>query len=197
MSRAARSLRGLFGALSATVLAAASHALGGGTVTILAVMATALVALPLCVALAGRIGSLWRLTLAVGTAQVLYHWSFAGLGLGSATKTSATPLPAHAEHAAALARFVPDLVIAGSADTTMWIAHAGAAALTIALLHRGERAALALGNCFLRVWGRLRPRLITIVETPAPLPLLSRRVARPPAFVHVYAISHRGPPTFL
>jgi len=136
MSRAVRTARGAFGALTATVLAAASHALAGGDVTAFAVVTTALFALPLCVLLAGRTGSLWRLALAVSAAQFVYHWSFSGLGIaGSAS--SAEPVPLHAMH---LGAFAPALSGAGAgvapgtgfaaADLWMWGAHALAALAT-------------------------------------------------------------------
>src|SRR5690606_28685168 len=100
-TRAARTARGALGAGAATLLAAVSHALAGGTITPLAVGATALLALPLCVGLAGRIGSLWRLSLAVGASQFLYHWSFWGLGTSSAPG-GAEPVPHHASHLTAV-----------------------------------------------------------------------------------------------
>ena len=199
MSRAVRTARGAFGALTATVLAAASHALAGGDVTAFAVVTTALFALPLCVLLAGRTGSLWRLALAVSAAQFVYHWSFSGLGIaGSAS--SAEPVPLHAMH---LGAFAPALSGAGAgvapgtgfaaADLWMWGAHALAALATIALMHRGERAIM---------------HLVRVLRSAVPvrLPAAVRLPVRPAVLVFftvlpghaqqnfLSAISHRGPP---
>ena len=202
MSRAVRTARGAFGALAATLFAAASHSFAGGTATPLAVLATALLALPLCVLLAGRAGSLWRLALAVGSAQFVYHWSFAGLGMasglgadqlrGSAAAQTAFLAGPHAAHLEP-SSFAPALAAAGSADATMWLSHAVAAVLTIALLHRGE-------VCVLRLLRVLRETV------PVRLPSAARLPQRPAILVAacdslprttrvcLSAISHRGPP---
>ena len=192
LSRAARVGRGAAGSLAATALAAASHTLAGGVVTWLAVLATALVALPLSVALAGRVGSLWRLSLAVGAAQVLYHWSFAGLGAASGG-AAPSAAPAHAAHLAAVDAFSPALAQAGGADALMWAGHGVAAAATIALLHRGERAVLALLSLVRRAVPVAHPAVPPVLQRPrvpvaAPAPALRLRLFSPAA------ITHRGPP---
>lgn len=151
LSRAARTARGSIGAALATVLAAASHSLAGGEVSAFAVFATAIIALPFCVALAGRIGSVWRVGLAVGASQFLYHWAFAGIGVSASFGADmAFPKGSHAAHLASLERFVPTVVEAGSADTLMWALHAVAAVLSTALIARGERAIVALGQSIRR-----------------------------------------------
>ena len=155
MSREVRVARGAAGALMATVLAAVSHAAAGGEITAVALLATALFALPLCVALAGRMGSLWRLTLAVSISQFVYHWSFAGLGVATGPVTSGGIAEGpHAAHLAQMQQFVPALVDAGSAGAVMWASHGVSAILTIALMYRGERA-------FIAVRSRLRKALLS------------------------------------
>lgn len=198
MSRAARTLRGAAGAISATLIAALSHGLGGEEVTILALAATAILALPLCVALAGRIGSLWRLALAVGCSQFLFHWSFAGIGAGSSSAAGAEssagiPPGSHAAHLAALRAFTPENVPAGALDVAMWVSHALAAILTVALLHRGERAFLAVLRLVSRALPLARPCASLVPSLPR-LPLAGAG-ARPRARLIVGAgISYRGPP---
>ncbi|MBK0419281.1 hypothetical protein JD276_09570 [Leucobacter sp. CSA1] len=202
MPRALRAARGTAGAAIATLFAAASHALVGGRVTALAVVATALLALPLCVALAGRTASLWRLAVAVACSQFVYHWSFAGLGLSTGADASAggpgsgAPLPLHAEHLAGLESIAPRLADAAAADATMWVAHAVAAILTTLLLHRGERAAL-------RLVGLIREALPAALPGGLPIPG-ERATLRGARFVagadlrdrlcSPSAITHRGPP---
>lgn len=192
MSRGVRTARGAAIAVSASLLAAASHALAGGEVTELSVLATAIFALPLSMALAGRRPSLWRLTLAVSIAQFVYHWCFAGFGLFSERGGLSTPAPLHAAHLAQLESFVPDLATAATAGAAMWLSHAVAAVITIALLYRGEVAYRVLAQLVQRVLPRVRfaiavaPRRVVLVP--------SRRVAAPLQLAQLSPISHRGPP---
>jgi hypothetical protein len=192
MSRAVRTARGASGALIATVLAAASHGLAGGTSTPLAVIATAVLALPLCVLLAGRVGSLWRLAVAVVPAQFAFHWTFAGLGLASSTPGAAAEVVSpHAAHLG-LVSFSPSLVAAGAADSLMWVSHAVAAAITIALMHWGELAAMHLARALRRTAPlprgvvRLPQHRVIRVRTAPIVTSLHRGV--------LSTISHRGPP---
>lgn len=185
--------RGAVGALIATLLAAASHSLAGGVITSASVAATVIFTLPLCVALAGRVGSLWRLSVAVGVAQFVYHWTFAGLGLASGSAAGGPMESPHAAHLAAIQSFTPELAAAGAADASMWIWHGIAAVLTICLLHRGEHAFLALRRALLRALPTER------VREPAPLarPLPQFLAAVAPLcdrFLLTSAITHRGPP---
>ena len=199
MPRAVRVARGGAGAASATLLAAVSHSLAGGDMSWLAIVATAIVALPLCTALAGRVGSLWRLAAAVVVAQFLFHWSFAGLGISASTAGTsilggaAVPHSAgHGAHHLAAASFAPS---AFGADTTMWLLHAIAAVLTIGLLHRGERAALALVGLLRRALPLDVPATRAIPLRPVPVPTLAStadRLAR--RLFSPAAITHRGPP---
>ncbi|GAB2551034.1 hypothetical protein [Leucobacter ruminantium] len=191
-SRGARTLRGTLGAAAATLIAAASHSLAGGSLTWQALAATAILSLPVCVLLAGRAASLWRLSLAVCTSQFLFHWSFAGLGAPTAT---GSPAPLHAAHLAALERFAPTPLASGAAeaDAAMWLGHAVAALLTIALLHRGERAGLALLRLIRRALPCAAPRLSPVSRRPAPTAVI-RPIALRDRLFSSSAITHRGPP---
>lgn len=206
MSRAVRTARGAAGAGIATLLAAASHGLAGGTVTGLSVLATAVLALPLCVLLGGRVGSLWRLALAVGASQFVYHWSFSGLGLvGTGSAAGSAPAPLHAGHLAALQTFVPDLATrtasAAAADTTMWAMHALASIATIALLHRGERAFLGLAALTESLLSTIRNVLVPLLlgvgdrrPTERPFSTFLAPAALRERVHSLSAITHRGPP---
>lgn len=209
MSRAARTARGAFGALVATMLAATSHALAGGAVTPIAVLATALFALPLCVLLAGRVGSLWRLALAVVGAQFVYHWSFSGLGLVTSTSDSFdAPVSPHAAHLGMLPPalfspevFSPEAVGAHSAgtagaiaaDALMWAAHAVAAILTITLMHRGEQGVIHLVRVVRGAVPVHVPAAVRLPVRPAILEFFTTRSPRV-ALIFLSTISHRGPP---
>ena len=207
MSRAVRTARGVFGALTATVLAAASHAVAGGTVTPLAVVATALFALPLCVLLAGRTGSLWRLALAVTGAQFVYHWSFSGLGVTAVSSSGSTVVDSsvslHAAHLGMLSPAFSGLASAPgpnatepAADAWMWAAHALAALLTIALMHRGERAIMRLVRVLREAAPVRVPVPVRLPARPATLAFFTVLPSRAqPVFLS--AITHRGPPATL
>lgn len=216
LPRAVRVARGAGAALAATLLAAASHSLAGGAITPLAVAATTLVALPLCVLLAGKLASLWRLAIAVSAAQLLYHWSFAGLGLASVAGQSHSGLAsayggahAHAAMGGALSLLIPGgagfaegaelanpQFVAHTAGAAMWLSHAIAAALTITLLHQGERAWLLL-------WRVLRAVLPRHLPQGGVLParvLIRAEVRNCPRLNSQHfllSLSHRGPPVML
>lgn len=199
MPRALRVARGGAGAVGATLLAALSHSVAGGDITWLAIVATMVVAWPLCTALAGCVGSLWRLSSAVIAAQFLFHWSFAGLGISTSAAGSSILGGGHnAGHAAGHAGHSMtafDVAPSMSADTTMWMLHALAAILTITLLHRGERAAVALAGLVRRALPLSAPQLQVAEHRPAHI----RRVTSSArelsnGLFSPAAITHRGPP---
>lgn len=192
MSRGERTLRGAAIAGAATVTAAAAHALAGGEVTLLSVLATAILALPLSTALAGRTLGLWRISIAVTLAQFVYHWCFAGLGLVSPGTEAAAPAPLHAAHLAQMQTFVPDLAAAGAADAAMWLGHALGGIITIALMHRGERALRALARLIRRALPLERPASVAVPRPAQLLAAAGAAVLPRPGFFTV--ISHRGPP---
>lgn len=197
LSRAARTARGALGAFAATVLAAASHALAGGLVTPLGIAATFVLALPLCVALAGRVASLWRLALGVSASQFIYHWSFAGLGAATESSGFLSGAPSGHAHHFTTTVFVPALAEADGQGWAMWIAHAIAALATIALLATGERAILGLRTLI----ARLLPSTLRVPTMPAVRTVSRGIVARGHSLrarlISLSAISHRGPPALL
>ncbi|CAG7598283.1 hypothetical protein LEUCIP111803_00210 [Leucobacter soli] len=196
MTRAARTGRGAIAAAAATLVAAISHAAAGGAITPLAVGATAVLALPICVALAGRLGSLWRLALAVGASQFLYHWSFWELGLSAGRPSGDAPAaPHHAAHLTTV--FAPELVASGAAEAWMWASHAAAAILTVVLLRHGEQAAAVLGRVVFQVL--LRPTAAAPVAPPSrtAVRVQTVRAALRDRLTVLSAISHRGPPAAL
>lgn len=197
MSRSVRTARGSFGAIAATLFAAASHALGGGAVTVAALIATGVIALPIFVALAGRLGSLWRLATAVIAGQFLYHWSFAALGVASGAGPAAAGGAVAGPHAAHLGVpfFAPELAAAGAAGASMWASHALTAILTVGLLHRGERAALGLARLILRVVPVAPLRAVPVAAAPAIRPLLTHTPLHE-RLCTLSSISHRGPPAW-
>ena len=192
MSRAIRTVRGALGAFIATVLAAASHALAGGSVVPLALVVTAVIALPICVALAGSVGSVWRAALAVGASQFFYHWMFSGLGIASGSPAIDPGLGPHAAHLARLEGFAPALGSSGGADFLMFALHGVAAAVTTIVITRGERAILTILRLIARALPKAveRPR-IHAISAPRALPaapLLRNQV------LSLTTCPRRGPP---
>lgn len=154
-SRGVRVVRGLLVAgLSVTVAAFSHVAAGGASPGVLgAVLATAFAAL-LCIGLGSRALSPVRLSISVALSQFVFHVLFsfgAALPHGAAGHSSVgmlgmvmsggqtTTLTAGLTSGHA----VPVEVMS---DARMWLGHALAAAITVVLLLRGERAALTLGR---------------------------------------------------
>lgn len=196
MSRAIRTTRGVLGASISTVLAAASHALAGGDISALSVIATALFVLPFCVALAGRTGSLWRLAVAVGGSQFFYHWTFSGIGVGVAgfNPLDAFSSSSHAAHFAALQGFAPAVIDAAAADATMWILHAVGALLTVALLARGERAIMHLVRVVRRALPLSAAFDVSAMHAPLVSPAHIATSTLTDQFLARSPLSRRGPP---
>lgn len=172
--RVSHPVRALSAASAATFTALLSHLAGGGAAPDpLGVIVPLLLSLLVCSLLAGRRLSLPRLAISVVASQALFHGAFV---LGA---------PGAHHHA----------VGAG-----MWIAHLGAAAVTVLFLYRGEQAILRLREVAERFVAWAAHRLDAPIAVP---------VARKPAEPHGDAIrrpallsqcegstlTRRGPPT--
>jgi hypothetical protein len=193
-ARQLRALRGTAAALVATLIAATAHTLGGGGAPSAGVIAaTTVVASPLAVALIGRRPSLWRTATAVVASQLVFHVGFAIFGSLGAAAVRLTPMGAmegmsgHAMIAPASAMDHTSLI----PDAPMLAAHLTAAAVTIALLHRGER--------MLRAIARGIAHLLPAVEVAvAPAPAAPRPTTAVPesAVVRIPTadLRRRGPP---
>ncbi|MGA1813218.1 hypothetical protein VH571_12635 [Frondihabitans sp. 4ASC-45] len=153
-SRGLRVARGLIVATLSVAIAAFSHVAGGGMVpgllgTVLALVFACLV----CIALSARALAVVPLAVSVGVSQIVFHLLFS---LG-------TSLPASAGdgHSVGMLGMVmsggstvrlPDVAgsashgMEGMSDTRMWLGHAVAALLTIALLLHGERALVTIAR---------------------------------------------------
>lgn len=198
-SRAPRVARGVVIASVATFTALLSHVVAGGDVPgwagvgapwVLAVMVSTL--------LAGRNLSRVRLAVSVIVSQLLFHALFV-MGTPSVVASGTAPA-AHRHHGEPITIPGPaDATVAAlCADPAMWAGHALAAALTIAVLYRGERALrtlLALG-ARIRAWAR---RVVLRGVSPVlPAPRLATVsacagwVVRPAA--HLSIDRRRGPP---
>lgn len=147
-ARRVRALRGGLAATSATFVALMSHLAGGGQLPgLLGIAVPLALSLPLCMAWSGRL-SLPALSASVVASQLFFHVLFL---LGTPTGAAHTAGPGtHAGHAGHAGMAATPMPAAGQvtdmahADAAMWVWHAAAAVVTIAVLHRGELMLLRL-----------------------------------------------------
>ena len=207
-ARWARVARGWSLAAFATFVAALSHTLAGGDPPgLLAIAVSMAFSGLLCIAVAGRKDSLWRVIASVAAAQAVLHLLFS-LGMSS-TGSSAAPRPtgAASHHAPAvpsatsLNASTEGLLAAHSAvhfAAWMILAHLVAAVITIVAVRHGDRAMKLIGRVI-----SLQLRALThVAETPvlppdgdsasrmpAPVLTLSRELA-----LVLSSLRYRGPP---
>ncbi|MDQ1123806.1 hypothetical protein [Microbacterium trichothecenolyticum] len=191
--RAQRVGRGAAAASLATFVATVSHSSVGTEVPPALNIALALcLAAPVCVLLAGRSLSWWRLSIAVVLSQALFH-SLLVLDLqgGGAVVAGSGHHGAAAILDAAAAPHLP--AAHASHSPWMWAAHALAAVVTVVALGRGEQAVQAVVRFLVAVVRALRPFLGLTPEVhgantaPEP-PLLTM------AMTMLSPMRHRGPP---
>lgn len=183
----ARCARGLFLAAACTALSLAGHTLGGRGACCVPPLPTvagagAVVGL-LCVAVAGRMMSFWKILVVVGWAQVAFHvayTAFSGPGMHHGAAAAPMPPPSAAGGLTwsmlaghALAAVAASVLLAGAERALWWLWDAVFAVAAVVLLVLGGRPAVS---------GRT-PR-IAAVDVPVPRlgVLLARTVLR------------RGPP---
>ncbi|MCU1407689.1 MAG: hypothetical protein JWQ43_3992 [Glaciihabitans sp.] len=206
-TRWARVLRGTLAAFFATFVAAFSHVLGGGALPSAAALSFTLAMSTLvCIALAGRVMSLWRTTLAVGVSQVLFHGLFSTMSSAGTVNDSATAsLFESAAHAGHSSGSVTIGVIADGApmvthSSAMWLAHVVAGLVTILAVRYAENALVTVRETASLFLATLRA-LISLLP-----------VATHPGFARVGCVDrilprvigtlispmrHRGPPVSL
>ncbi|MDJ0378991.1 hypothetical protein [Cryobacterium sp. PH31-L1] len=144
-TRWARFAHGWIVAAFSTFVAALSHTLGGGSVpSLLAVVVSLTFAGMVCVALAGRTLSFWRGAASVLISQVIFHGLFSLGAAGGALGAEAIAASGTHQHSALpglIGPIVPSTSVhLGHTDTAMWLAHVGAAIVTIMALRYAERA---------------------------------------------------------
>jgi hypothetical protein len=151
-TRGARALRGGLAAVSATFVALMSHVAGGGEMPgLLGVVVPLALSLPICIAWSGRL-SLVGLSASVVASQLFFHVLFT-LGTPADSQMVSAGSGAHAGHEGMM---MPPTPAAGQgvemapADATMWLSHALAAVVTIAVLYRGELMLLRLRELAVR-----------------------------------------------
>lgn len=177
--RAGRVFRGSIAALLATFVATVSHSSATAhPPAMLGILLGLGIAAPICVLMAGRTHSWWRLSIAVGASQALFHSLLSlqlGEGAGAAGGTGAATGShlAHAEHASAATGALLSTPTAHPAESPwMWLAHAIAAVITVVALGLGERAVRLLARLVSRAFRALLPgrAMHAAPGAPAPIP---------------------------
>lgn len=205
-SRWARFVRGQVVAVFATFAAAFSHGFADGAhpplVAVVLALAFSSVACAILATsgLAARL-SRTRLAASVAVSQLLYHGLFSLFGpaatpsgaVVSGHHGSVTFLPGGAEPVAVAA---PDQWVL---DQWMLAAHLVAAAVTYAMLVRGERTLLAIAEIAVLLIAAIAwrlPRVPGPLAAPARFPRARLTEAPGPLLLLVSSLSHRGPPRF-
>ncbi|MEY2848559.1 MAG: hypothetical protein RI885_1224 [Actinomycetota bacterium] len=201
-TRGARLARGSAAAVLATLIAACSHALGGGAFPAAPLLLAGLLAAVIgCTTLAGRSVSLPRLLPAVGLSQSLFHVLFATAPAAGATLPPTVPhhATAPAAHLIGSAMTVDAASAHAHADTSMLVAHVIAALLTAIALRFGEAAFWGLFDSLrLALASLLSCRAVPLVQERRPTrPILVEAVHLLVAARFLVATPRRGPPAAL
>lgn len=194
--RVARTWRGVAAASVATFAASVSHsAADGHPAPILGLLLACAFAVPVCVALAGKRLSWWRLSVAVAVSQLAFH-GLLTVGVGEPTGTRFVPaagMAGHAEHLMAIASSSAPMTGMDPTSGWMWVAHGFAALITILAIGHGEKALRALLN--LNGW-TLLVRILDWRPTPVPrvVPVGAAQVFAVHELFRSSAVRRRGPP---
>ena len=202
-SRGARLTRGMLASGVAIFVAALFHVAGGGAAPgLLPLVLSMAFATLASVALTARRLSLWRLTVAVGLSQFLFHLLFS-LGGGGAHFSAPNGMQhggmQHLHAGAHLTMTAGAMPASHGSDLTpsMWLTHLTAVLVTVVALRFGEQA----------FWGLFETARVRVARTidrlevaPVPVP----RSVRPVAAVEpvrwrdlglpLARLRHRGPP---
>ncbi|MCY7404831.1 MAG: hypothetical protein LH475_09435 [Cryobacterium sp.] len=200
-TRWARFARGWIVALFSTFVAALSHALGGASApSLLAVVMSLAFAGMVCVTLAGRTLSFWRGVASVLISQFIFHGLFSLGASGGALSSEAIAASGTHQHEVLPglinAALVPPAPHGGHDGTAMWLAHLGAAIVTVLALRFGERAFWGLvDNLHLGIRTLFRSARCR-VSVAAPLRIAHDAPVRTPRDLALVLspMRHRGPP---
>lgn len=212
--RGSRVARGAAAAVLSTAVALGSHLLAGAEAPgVLGVVVPLVFAVSVCTVLAGVRLSAVRLSVSVVTSQVLFHLLFV-LGTVPAGTSAVTGAGhdahlghgGHGAHESMTLASVTGTQVTGTtggaghaahASVGMWLAHAGAAVLTVLALHRGEMLLRQLRRLATAVLTWVLPRrsapcLLVLRRRRGPLdarPVVARSLE-----VLAGCVPRRGPP---
>lgn len=186
-SRQLRLVRGAAASSIATIIAAVSHALGGGAAPHpLLIVALSVFFTPIAAVLVGRRLSLTRLSVTVLLSQSIFHVLFSVL---NATVTPTIATSGH-HHALVLAPIGESAEVIAP-DVGMLGAHLAAAVATVAILWRGENMLRSIARWVRAILRERMPQPQPDWPVPASIARTARIVV---TFMSVGDVSRRGPP---
>lgn len=206
-NRRERALRGSLAAAFATFVALTSHVIAGGSLpTMMGLIVPLALSVLVCVLLAGRQLSLWRLSVSVGISQALFHLLFMvftpmSTPMGAPTASSAAANNAlahhglhHAGHSGSMGQMTSPAQMASMDSMTgagtamhahtsapMLMAHIVAAIITIAMIYWSESLPSALAEFARLIIRALVPALAvarSIPDGPRSQPTITEVVPR-------------------
>lgn len=201
-ARASRVLRGSVAAAFSTFVALFSHVVGGGAAPgAVGIVVPLALSVLVCIPLAGRRLTLWRIALSVAVSQFLFHTLFV---LGSASRVTGSGPGSGTGHtghghtgAVELSVSAASGHASGHTSVSMWGAHALAAITTIAVLRHGDALLSRLADVALVVTHALAGLLAVLV----PAVFVRPAAAVVTSLVHplvqrvtLGSASRRGPP---
>ncbi|MGP6171384.1 hypothetical protein ACTU6U_04885 [Microbacterium sp. A196] len=183
-SRQLRLVRGAAASSIATIIAAVSHTIGGGTAPHpLLIVALSVFITPIAALLIGSRPSLVRLGATVLLSQTVFHTLFVALN------ATVTPTIAGHNHVLALGPVTATV----APDAGMLGAHVIAAVFTIVLLWRGESILRAIARWVRSALRARVPHLQATWPAPASIAVTARTIIKA---IRVGDLSRRGPPVF-
>lgn len=205
-ARQRRALRGSAAASFATFVALTSHVIGGGSLpTIMGLIVPLVLSILVCVLLAGRRLSLWRLCVSVSASQALFHLLFSVFAPTASAPGAVNAIERHGMHHGGAGGLMPgpmadsvapSQAMHSHASLPMLLAHLVAAVLTIAMIYWAEQLPAALAEFARLVIRALVPVLAVIRSIPdGPLsqPAIAEVVPRTLGVLRS-PVLRRGPP---
>lgn len=183
-SRWTRVARGTAAASVATFVAALSHSISDGRgPSLFGVGASLVISILVCTMLAGRTLSTWRLVVSIGLSQFLFHTLFSGLGMPVALQHDMNSMDVTLPHV--------------HSGTTMWLAHAVAAVVTIVAFRFGEQSFWGVIATARLLLDRLVVIVIPALDIPRPVVAVDGHFAPRDLTLLLSSMRHRGPPVEL
>lgn len=184
--------RGVAAAAVATFAVTASHAAAAGVLpSLVAVVVAFVFASVVCVGLAGRRLSWWRLSTAVAASQLFFHMLLSvDFGVPAA---DAAVMSGHAHHGVAAASALESTVLA-PASPAMWGAHVVAAAVTVLVFGFGERTVAVVLRFARSVFRAVRP--MPVWPARSYQVIVGSVVVFAPRPVVLSVVRRRGPPVW-
>ncbi len=146
-----------------------------------------------CVSLAGRRLSWWRLSIAVAISQLFFH-ALLSIDFGLLAGAGGGSLTGHAHHAVVPLASSLSGAVATAMSPLMWAAHVLAAAVTVLVFGFGERAVLEVLRFMRSVFRALRATPVARVRPD--MRAVEAVVLFAPRSIVLSVVRRRGPPVW-